>query len=602
MIEDVSIIIGFRYANEHRWKSLLYVLNYYIRILPDIEIIVIEQDSIAKCDIFQFPDNVKHHFIFNDGLYNRCWGYNVGAKMSQGNIFVFSDSDAFISKNDFIKNIDKLDKFEASTPNSIVCKNITLPSGNDFDVINIIEKREIWTFAAMICFFRRSSFERIGGWDERFEGWGAEDNAFSHLVFSSMSNFTFDQTIYHIDHPRSQFDGKFQPKYEENYNLSQIICDYGENAILRYIDFLNSSQLGDSNKFLEKTDSEAENLNFILLVTTFNRLQYLKRFVNSWNNTKSDSIWKLIIADDGSTDGTIKYLEVLEKNEDVEVIYSCKRDVCYQKNILLNKLVDYEFDMAFICDDDVFFKKSGWHIKYYNTAIRTLYHHLVFYDSSWKLSNNLDVPFNLGLVESRMKPENCQGAFFTVTKELLNRVGYFDRNSFGFRGLEHVDYSLRASRAGFNDSTKIYDIADSNEFIELQGATNYVKSISFEDESKLIAEDLIRRKADILMLNRIFVPFNLVDSKHKYKGISNTVKIKKNKKTKKILSKKEIEKYKLADDKFYPDRGIYGVLGFLLKRIYNFHIKNSLNYLPNSIKGIGKQLNRISNDLNSISN
>ena len=46
-------------------------------------------------------------------------------------------------------------------------------------------------------------------------------------------------------------------------------------------------------------------MKFTLAITTFNRLNYLKACLDSWIQTRSiDVDWTLIIADDGSDDGT----------------------------------------------------------------------------------------------------------------------------------------------------------------------------------------------------------------------------------------------------------------------------------------------------------
>ena len=64
-----------------------------------------------------------------------------------------------------------------------------------------------------------------------------------------------------------------------------------------------------------------------VLITTYNRLDFLMRCVNSVLNQKFPYLWQIVIADDGSTDGTKEYLKDLItsaefKNPQITVIQS----------------------------------------------------------------------------------------------------------------------------------------------------------------------------------------------------------------------------------------------------------------------------------------
>ena len=91
-------------------------------------------------------------------------------------------------------------------------------------------------------------------------------------------------------------------------------------------------------------------MKFILAITTFNRLNYLKNCIQSWENTRShDFNWKLVVADDGSEDGTIAYLESLKiENIEVVVIKNKRLGVHQQMNTVLNYLetIDYDFFLS----------------------------------------------------------------------------------------------------------------------------------------------------------------------------------------------------------------------------------------------------------------
>lgn len=197
--------------------------------------------------------------------------------------------------------------------------------------------------------------------------------------------------------------------------------------------------------------SHKNSLDFILMITTYNRKNHLKKMINSWIETKDDKInWKLIISDDGSTDGTIEYIKKLEiDNVEVILIENKRRGIHHQTNQLIKKALEFSFDFGFKCDDDILFLKKGWDIEYYKTAVSHNYYHLRFNDGNYKS--------NIG--------EKIQGAFWTFNKSVLDDVGYFDLNTFNLCGYAHVDYFNRCCRASYNDINSPVDIENSSEYV-----------------------------------------------------------------------------------------------------------------------------------------
>ena len=98
----------------------------------------------------------------------------------------------------------------------------------------------------------------------------------------------------------------------------------------------------------------------ILAITTFNRLHFLKVLINSFKKNATDSNWKIIIADDGSTDGTIEYIESLKiPDVSITLIKNKRNGVHYQFNTIIRKLEELDFDYCFKCDDDIEFLKPN---------------------------------------------------------------------------------------------------------------------------------------------------------------------------------------------------------------------------------------------------
>lgn len=251
---------------------------------------------------------------------------------------------------------------------------------------------------------------------------------------------------------------------------------------------------------------------FILTITTFNRLQYLKACLDSWGKTRSTDInWKLIIADDGSTDGTLEYLNAIKfENTEVIIIKNERIGVHQQMNTILKRLQNINFDFCFKIDDDITFLKSGWDELYYTTAMETGNHHLVFCDENWCTDQFLgSKALAKGLV-GNVPMLHAHGFFYTLTPQVVEKVGYMDVDSFGFRGMGHVDYTMRCARAGFTNEVTPWDMLNSNAYIS---ATKHdYKSVL--PSTPIHAYDTYnreRKESIILQKGRIHIPFQDID-------------------------------------------------------------------------------------------
>lgn len=243
-------------------------------------------------------------------------------------------------------------------------------------------------------------------------------------------------------------------------------------------------------------------------VTTFNRIDYLKKFISTWENTKSLLInWTLIIADDGSNDGTIEFLKNKKKQNldyNLQIILNKRVGVHQQTNTILNFSNNNLFDFAFKADDDIFFLKPGWDIKYINMSIKHKLDHLVYFSSKWK--KPLFKIEKDGDLIAQTDALSCLGCFWTYTPSVIRKIGFFDVKEFGRRGNGHIDYTVRACRSGFNSLEYLYDISGSENFISMQPREGYIQTISREEYKKVAAKDeQDRRKKIILDPKRIYI-------------------------------------------------------------------------------------------------
>lgn len=591
MVDKVSYIIGFRESNAERLQALQFVLRRIRRDFPEMEVLVIEQDKNSKIS-FDPILKINHVFIFNEGLYNRSWAFNCAVKNTKKEFFCFADADIILEKEGFLKCVNALDSFDACTPNKETITNVAIDEDAP-NQLRILNQRKLYSFAGGMLFITKLAFDKIGGWDERFEGWGGEDNAMSHLIYNRLKSKTFGLTSYHIDHPHEYVTGQNQPQYQANKTLAQEIITRNGPALYQYTEQLKALNLGNTEKY-SVIENTTEPLKFVLAVTTFNRLSLLKNCIETFLKTKSDSIsWQIIIADDNSTDGTKEYLKSLEEHYDAIIIRNDRTHIHHQVNTILQRLSDMSFDLCFKCDDDVQFIKEGWDLLYWKVIQRTGYDHLVFYDKNWQPHVNLARPIRFGELMANCEADKIQGAMYTLTERVIDKVGYFDEQQFGASGLGHVDYSFRCCRAGFNVLTHPFDVENSNNYVSLQTTNSFSSATSLKNKSISNSKEILAQKQALLKMSRVFVDYNENFQKIKT-GDRQPEEI--TKASKKGASRK----FKKTDATFYPDRGISGFFGFLLKRIYNLSIDLNLNFIPMGIHKLGKSLNKISIDILNI--
>jgi len=256
-------------------------------------------------------------------------------------------------------------------------------------------------------------------------------------------------------------------------------------------------------------------MKLILGITTFDRLNYLKTTLESWEDTKNTSHdWTVVVADDGSPASTLEYLS--SKNLNLRIIKNHRCGIHHQVNSILKFAKDLDFDYGFRIDDDLIFKKSGWDDAYIEAIITSGYDHLVFHDPKWMRVQRHRKPIinSTGILESRCYGNDTQGAFWTFTKHVISTVGYIDINNFNLCGMGHRDYTYRCCKAGFNHLREgvgmeaydcIYDLKGSLEYLELN-KKNY-KSAACDLWEKWNTPKLTQKKCQHFCDNRIYIPY-----------------------------------------------------------------------------------------------
>lgn len=243
-------------------------------------------------------------------------------------------------------------------------------------------------------------------------------------------------------------------------------------------------------------------------VTTYNRLEFLKDNLESWDRTRDKNHqWVLMIADDGSNDGTVEYIRSINFGCSLLFIQNPRGGINFQTNTILKSASQMDFDYGFMANDDIEFLKSGWDNAYIGAIQDSGYDHLCFFDEVWCPNKDHEIYGCHGSIRSVVLPEHSQGCFWTFTQKVLEKVGYFDP-AFGFFGWGDTDYTVRCCRAGLNSPQAAFDISDSNTYLR-HWKPNYYPSISDVDRYADNKGERLKEKKDLIRGRRnLFVPFD----------------------------------------------------------------------------------------------
>lgn len=188
----VSIIVPHRYGCPYRDAAWAWLKKRYQTLYPWWEIVECTDDG--------------------DGTWNKAKAVNDGVKRAKGDILMVSDSDVVVPDKAIL---DCVDNMIHGVVWAIPHRNVVrLDEGSTASVLkkapdtgeklggNTIRDKYVGVAGGGLFFMLRSAFMDIGGFDERFEGWGGEDLAFGIVATSAYGNpKRYGHDLIHLYHP-----------------------------------------------------------------------------------------------------------------------------------------------------------------------------------------------------------------------------------------------------------------------------------------------------------------------------------------------------------------------------------------------------------------
>ena len=234
---DLSYLVTWRDDGTAARRANLAAVLAWVRSLPDVEPVVVEQDDEPRAGP-ALRDGARWVFCHNPGPFNKSWGLNVGARMTRAPLLAFGDADVICART-WSRTVDSLRERAA----------IAKPYSHLIDLTEEESARVRagqWTFqpqraagappnregqgefvvyAGGLFLLRREVFEQVGGFDERFLGWGGEDDAMTMRLMATGRPWVIQEgsPALHLWHPRSLATTFQQPHYAANCAL---LADY----------------------------------------------------------------------------------------------------------------------------------------------------------------------------------------------------------------------------------------------------------------------------------------------------------------------------------------------------------------------------------------
>lgn len=210
--EDKPPVLSF--IIPHRGRARLPLLRLVVESIAGqsdvpIECIVVEQSPISELEPGDLPPGTtvlhRPHPDDPDG-WHFSWAFNEGARAARADILVFHDGD-ILAPCDYASEIIR--KFEAGWSGGYLQRFLFCLDRCDTDAMvqtrqrparSVPERiRQNWCGGTRAV--RRGTFLAVGGFEERFVGWGGEDNEFSDRM-EALHTWRFGYVPFiHLWHP-----------------------------------------------------------------------------------------------------------------------------------------------------------------------------------------------------------------------------------------------------------------------------------------------------------------------------------------------------------------------------------------------------------------
>ena len=262
-MEDTAYILTYRENGDgERRDNLLAVLGWLQR-RPNLEILIFEQDSVPRAGLAPSSVNRRMLFGYNPGPFNKSWGFNVAARQTARPILCFADADVLIESSldqaiDLCRSgVDAAKPYRRIV--DLTADESRRVRSGDWEFVphrpaaappNREARQEFVVFAGGLFVIRRDPYLRVGGFDERFRGWGGEDDAMTLKLGRTGMRLAEcgEFPALHLWHPREPETTQGQPHYTANRQLLADYAAYRDDELARLCE-VQRQVIGNPHKY-----------------------------------------------------------------------------------------------------------------------------------------------------------------------------------------------------------------------------------------------------------------------------------------------------------------------------------------------------------------
>jgi hypothetical protein len=218
---EVLIVVPFRDRNPDaaRLRNLLACLHS----LRDqsfprerYHVVVVESDATPRWREVISPHTDHYLFAAKPNTFNKSWAVNAGVMNTPGRneLICILDADVLADRDFVARNVARFERPGTGghlTYRDMYCMDDAATDwaiGSRLDGAPTADPDHLRGFVLRrppgCCLWVRSSvYRRIGGMDERYEGWGGEDNDFLYRFDFAAPLDSYDDWLLHMTHPSS---------------------------------------------------------------------------------------------------------------------------------------------------------------------------------------------------------------------------------------------------------------------------------------------------------------------------------------------------------------------------------------------------------------
>jgi glycosyltransferase involved in cell wall biosynthesis len=358
---QLSVVMGVR----NRDDQLVYSLQTLVeQTLPrsSYEIILInyggDDEEKTKNLVRNIDPKINYIYTHEKGIWCNARARNIGVRAAKSDLICFLNPDGLFDEN-LLEEILRIHRLHSRGvliqgrryDLTAEYTNRVLKGNFDSDLKHIFK-----TFQGKLhgdaaegdCqSFPKQTFLDIGGYDEDYSGWGADDNDFADRIVE------YGLPKVWIDHRQCQLLHLYHARSYKNIDRNRRIYNKRKGKIIRN----EGREWGQLKEKLEVNDFKIKRNHYHqkvdMVITTFNRLAYVRRCLETFLETV-DHPYRLIVYDDASFDGTQDYLLNLKQQNliDLLILSSTNLGLTEGRNQAL-KICTSPY--VCICDSDSYF-------------------------------------------------------------------------------------------------------------------------------------------------------------------------------------------------------------------------------------------------------